>query len=498
MTPNGSTQEPGTRVLHIDDEKDQLTFTKLFLKKADPSLEVTSVGSPEEALRLLEEESFDCIISDFKMPRMTGIKLAKKVRESSSTPFILYTGHGSEEVAEEAFSVGIDDYIRKEIESSHYQVLANRIRNAVKKHKAERRLSESEERYRTLVESSPNPTSITVEKTIVYANRKRAELSGFTDPSDIIGMSTFDFVHEDDREKIQERIDARQRGEEIPATYEFRIVRHDGEVRHILTSMAPVEFDGREAMFHIHQDITEMKEMAEERRRYTRDLEGIVKEKTRALIDAERMAAAGSIAAMLGHDLRGPLQTIRNALYLIRNMPERSEQGLEIIEASVLRANEMLGKIRSKTTDIPVRLRPTDIRDLIETTVKGLSIPSHVNLETEFGDDLDDLELDPEQIQRVLENLMMNALKAMPDWGLLTVRAAKTDGELVVEISDTGIGIKEEEKVNMFKPFYTTKESGMGLGLAYCKRTVEAHGGSMAFESREGEGSTFRFRIPAR
>ncbi|MEE8355616.1 MAG: response regulator, partial [Candidatus Bathyarchaeia archaeon] len=116
------------RVLHVDDEETHLEYAKTFLEMADETFHIESVTSPEEALRLLESGTYDCVVSDFQMPIMDGVELARRVRETSDIPFILYTGRGSEEVAEAAFTVGIDDYLRKEVDPSHYRVLAKRIR----------------------------------------------------------------------------------------------------------------------------------------------------------------------------------------------------------------------------------------------------------------------------------------------------------------------------------------------------------------------------------
>ncbi len=127
-------------VLHVDDEETQLGYVKTFLERVDESIRVESAGSPEDALRRLESETYDCVVSDFQMPGLDGIELARRVRETSDVPFIIYTGRGSEEVAEDAFAAGVDDYIRKEIDPSHYQVLARRIRHAVERCRAEENL----------------------------------------------------------------------------------------------------------------------------------------------------------------------------------------------------------------------------------------------------------------------------------------------------------------------------------------------------------------------
>jgi DNA-binding response OmpR family regulator len=136
------------RVLHVDDELNQLEFVKKFLERADPKLYIESVSHPQEALRLLQRRPFDCIVSDYQMPGLDGLESASKIRESSDVPIIIYTGRGSEDVAVAAFSMGIDDYIRKEVDPSHYTVLAKRIMMAVEKNRAQKRLIISEGRAR--------------------------------------------------------------------------------------------------------------------------------------------------------------------------------------------------------------------------------------------------------------------------------------------------------------------------------------------------------------
>jgi len=121
------------RVLHVDDEPDQLKFTKLFLEKADADLQVESASSAEEAQHLLKKRSFDCVVSDYVMSGMDGIEFAREVRRENKVPFILYTGLGSEEVADAAFAAGVDDYVKKEYNPSQYEVLAKRVRVAVEK-----------------------------------------------------------------------------------------------------------------------------------------------------------------------------------------------------------------------------------------------------------------------------------------------------------------------------------------------------------------------------
>ncbi len=136
----------------MDDDENQFMILKRQIEKFDPLINMNFISSPPDALELLE--SFDCIISDYKMPNFDGVQLAFTIRETSDIPIILYTGHGGEEVASAAFEAGIDDYIRKESTSTHYQVFSKRIRMVVEKHEAEKMLRAIEARYRAIAERS--------------------------------------------------------------------------------------------------------------------------------------------------------------------------------------------------------------------------------------------------------------------------------------------------------------------------------------------------------
>ena len=104
--------------------------------------------------------------------------------------------------------------------------------------------------------------------------------------------------------------------------------------------------------------------------------------------------------------------------------------------------------------------------------------------------------IDPIKIQRVLDNMTKNALEAMPQGGILTLSTGIDTGKIYIKVSDTGVGIPKEKLSTLFKPFQTTKSKGLGLGLSYCKRAVEAHGGRIQVESVVGEGTTFTILIP--
>ena len=155
------------RVIHIDDENEQLFFAKTFLEEADPDIEVISVNHSEELFDALDD-SIDCIVSDYVMPELNGMEVCKLVKEKCNVPYVIYTGRGSEVVAEAAFNSGVDDYVRKEPDPSHYQLLARRIKshaNTYRRNKDSIRYQERLEGVRSnlhLISAANNMESIAV------------------------------------------------------------------------------------------------------------------------------------------------------------------------------------------------------------------------------------------------------------------------------------------------------------------------------------------------
>ena len=243
-------------------------------------------------------------------------------------------------------------------------------------------------------------------------------------------------------------------------------------------------------------DITEHKEAERSLIEYTAHLREIVEERTRELMDIERMVAAGRISSMVGHDLRGPLQTIKNSAFLLKMDPDQKDELIDTINGAVDYAVKMLDELRQATRDTPLNLVKTDLESLIGKAVEEALAPSNVSLELHIGEGLNMLSLDPVKIRRVLDNLIWNALEAMPQGGVLKLFAARQDDQVLLKISDTGVWIPRESLSSLFKPFNTTKSKGLGLGLAYCKKAIDLYRGVITVISEEGRGTTFEITLP--
>ncbi len=252
------------RVLHVDDDPNQFEFIKFFLNQVDPVLKVHCVSTPDEVMAELETGNYDCLVTDFQMPLMNGIDLSRKIREKHGIPIILYTGQGSEEVAEAAFTVGVDDYLRKEMDPSHYQVLAKRIRDIVEKKQAE-------SLYQTIVEQTSDALSIFINGKLVFANKSTIELLEAKSLDDIIGSNPF--------ERHQKRDNILESG-----FHEFTFERRKKENKIIEISSSPISYKGKNAVICFARDITEKrtleldKKISQERFRKLVDLvpDGII------------------------------------------------------------------------------------------------------------------------------------------------------------------------------------------------------------------------------
>jgi signal transduction histidine kinase len=201
---------------------------------------------------------------------------------------------------------------------------------------------------------------------------------------------------------------------------------------------------------------------------------------------------------MVGHDLRGPLQAIKNAVYLLKVKPGEASEALKMIDDAVDRSVRMLNEVGQKTRESPSRIEPLDLSVIIRSAIEDASVPESIEVELKTEGSLSEVPVDALKMRRCLHNLITNAVEAMPKGGKITISAARRADGATIRVSDTGVGMAPEALSNLFKPFYTTKPKGWGLGLSYCKRAVEDHRGTITAESAVGRGTTFTIFIPIR
>ena len=357
-------------------------------------------------------------------------------------------------------------------------------------------LGESERKYRLLVENLKEGVWAVDEAGLTtYVNRQMAEMLGYT-VDEMLGRPFFSFMDKNEAEKARMSLESRRKG--VKEQLDFKLIRRDGSRVFTTMEAAPMTDDEGNYIGALAGviDISERKAMEIELQRYATSLEEMVDEKTSRLVDAERLVAAGRLASMITHDLRGPLIVMNQAAGMIIRSPEKMERMLEMIRDNSQRALKMLEEVRAGTREIVLNIRETDLEALIKKVCEESQLPNSVLFEMDIGEGLSKVRLDPELIRRVLDNLIQNAIEAMSGGGKLIVRAFRSEKSINIDVADTGVGISDQEITHIFDLFHSTKFKGLGLGLPFCKRAVEAHGGAISFRTKAGDGTTFNFTIP--
>jgi signal transduction histidine kinase len=216
------------------------------------------------------------------------------------------------------------------------------------------------------------------------------------------------------------------------------------------------------------------------------------------LVRQEKMAAVGQLASTVGHELRNPLAVITNALYLLEvaageNDMVRRHLGTAKRETSA--ATLIVSDLLDYSAGREPMLAPVQVANLISEALSVVPPPAGVQVAGHGDPDLF-VTADRDQLRQALLNLITNGYEAMPDGGSLTVSAASAGGSAQITVTDTGLGMSDETRQNIFTPFFTGKARGIGLGLAVTKRVVEAHGGTITVASTPSVGSSFTITVP--
>jgi two-component system NtrC family sensor kinase len=220
------------------------------------------------------------------------------------------------------------------------------------------------------------------------------------------------------------------------------------------------------------------------------------------MLQAARMAAVGQLAASIAHEINNPLYAARNCLALLEQdaTPAMSDSPfLGIAREQLTRIARIIERMREFYRPDRGTMAACDIHHLLEETLAlaGLNM-QHQPIRVIFtpAHDLPEVVGNGDQLRQVFLNLILNAIEAMPDGGTLTVRTIAGPTVALIEVQDTGIGIPDDIRPQLFEPFFTNKPNGTGLGLSISAHIVTQHGGQLEVESVEGQGSTFRVVLP--
>jgi PAS domain S-box-containing protein len=378
---------------------------------------------------------------------------------------------------------------------------------------AQASLRESEQRWATTLASIGDAVIATdLSGRIVFMNGVAEALTGWTktEASQKPLKDIFNIINEQTRIEVENPVaKVLDKGVIVGLANHTILIRKDKTEVAIDDSGAPIkDKDGKTTgVVLIFRDITERKQMTSKLEEYAQNLERLVAERTEALKDAERLAAIGATAGMVGHDIRNPLQAITSDIFLLKSdltellEGEKKEiitESLEDIEKNVEYINKIVRDLQDFARPITPNVKETDVEKILSDVLVKKAIPANIRVSCKVEAEAKRLITDPDFLRRISFNLVNNAIQAMPKGGKLSVNAFSKGNEVIITVRDNGDGIPEEVKPKLFTPLFTTKSKGQGFGLAVVKRLTEALGGTVTFESERGKGTTFIVCFPQR
>jgi two-component system, NtrC family, sensor kinase len=255
----------------------------------------------------------------------------------------------------------------------------------------------------------------------------------------------------------------------------------------------------------------EKRRLEEEIKRHTEELEMRVAERTAELVEThkrlvqqERIAALGRAAAQVAHEVKNPLAgLLLYSLHLKSKLGDSAKSEAELVDKIVDTINHLTDRVEQILGFArPLNLKRSSgnlnrivhhVLELLQPQITANKIDVRLSLSEHASSGM----IDESSMRGALMNLILNSIEAMPNGGRLSITSDLTDATLRLEIVDTGRGVSEEEAKNIFEPFYTTKEQGLGLGMPYAKKIIEQHGGAITFDSKLNEGTTISVTLPA-
>jgi PAS domain S-box-containing protein len=381
-------------------------------------------------------------------------------------------------------------------------------RDITERKRIEQALRESQERYKSLFDRA-NDSLIYLDDSgkIIDLNEKAVEIFGGP-RNEILGkhFTEADMIFAEDLPKLLNAFTEIISGKE--KVLGLSVKNRKGEEHYLECSTSILRTaDKITGILVIARDVTERNYMQKKLEEYSQHLETIIEERTRQLreaherlIKSERLATIGQVAAMVGHDLRNPLTGINSAVYYLKTklgpqIDQKKREMLELIERDVQYSDKIITDLIDYSREIKPELTETTPKSILKEAISLVEVPKNIQL-IDATQDEPVLKMDVEKMKRVFSNFIKNALDAMPEGGKLTVSSRKSNGDVEIMFTDTGTGMAKEVMERLWTPFFTTKAKGMGLGLAICRRIIEAHGGRISVESIVGEGTTFTVTTP--
>lgn len=352
-------------------------------------------------------------------------------------------------------------------------------RDITRRKLAEEALAKSEAKFRKLAETAPAYIFLLQGTHFLYINPNMEKLIGYT-LEECLEMDFGEIVHPLFRELVTGRSMARQRGENVPASYEFKIISKGQQEHWIEFYGDTIEFEGLPAVMGVAYDITKKKEMQDTMARY------------------HQLHLIGEMAASIGHEIRNPMTCVRGFLQMVKDNEHHSSQVdlFDLMIEELDRANSIITEFLSLAKNKALDFKEYNLNSILQNIYPLLlveALEQNKSLELGLGE-ISNIMLDEKEIRQLIYNLVRNGFEAMAPGGKLLIKTFMEDNFMVMAVQDQGRGIKAEVLEKIGSPFFTTKENGTGLGLSVCYNIAAHHHANIEIDTSPS-GTTFFVRF---
>lgn len=342
--------------------------------------------------------------------------------------------------------------------------------------------------FSLVIEASPAGMLIVDEDgKIILCNRAAGEQFGF-DPAELLDQPIETLIPEPFRQAHlaqRARYMSQPRDRPMAAGRNLFARRKDGTEFPVDISLHPIELNQRQVVLANVLDATDRRRAEQER------------EQRQAI---ERLALLGQLAGGVAHEIRTPLCVIRNDAYFLKMMADKlGKEGMECIEEineAVAKAERIVSELLDFTRAPANEPNQVDLDSLLDSAIRSAGLPAGILLVRNIESESSQIRVDPEQIERVLINLMRNAAQAVGNKGRIVIHTSIVQNMLAIDVSDNGPGIDPENLERVFEPLFTTKPKGIGLGLAVSRQYAQRNGGTLTARNIDGGGACFRLTLP--
>jgi two-component system, cell cycle sensor histidine kinase and response regulator CckA len=492
------------RVLILEHSPPDVELILLELKEAGILMEQTVVENAEQFRHAIRQESFDVVLSDYRLPGWTGLEALKELRaEGMDIPFLLVTGTLGEEAAVQCIKEGVSDYVLKDHISRLPVALQRAIREKALREEnfqAQKALRVSELRNRDLFENSVYGIfRASMDGVFLDGNPALQRILGCSTAEELQDLNVVRDVFRYPEHYAQFLTACRERGQIHGAETEWR--RRDGGIVAVRLHLRRISIpDHPDALEVMAEEVTELRAMEKQLRQ------------------AQKFEAIGQLAGGIAHDFNNVVGAILGWAELgyeqNKSNPQLAERFSRIREQAD-RAAALTRELLAFARQQVLQPRAVDLNSVTSGLLSFLEkvIPRNIEIKMTTAK-LDTVKADPTQIEQVLMNLSLNARDAMPNGGRLHIETEMVELDdaychfypqvspgpyAVLSVSDTGMGMDAETRERMFEPFFTTKGQGKGtgMGLATVYGIVKQHGGFLHAYTEPGQGTLFRVYLPA-